>query len=640
VAVLALLTSPSIAAADVTSPTILAGPSADLVELGGVALAADGTGGAIWRTVTGEGSHIYVARYAAGAWTAPQRVDVSLPYNSFLPRIAAAPGGHLVAMWVQDYAHRGSNVLYRLSASVLRPGARRFEVPWTVDSNVGTGQAALDALEPMIRLNDAGVGYAAYRVRRSADLGAAFPNFPGRMIGEFRVARYNRGQWSSLGAVNRNPAFTIAPAAPGNQPQVSVDALGNGVVAFLEPDAAGVERVWARRLFGARQGLVTKVSPTELGGRAIPGNAEAFALAGGALGAAAVIVRQAAGRPSPLAGTRLFVSRLPNAEQTGAQRFLTPEQIDDASGRYGLPAIAMDGTQHTVLAYSTPSSILRAAVTRTGPSVPSILAPAGSGDPQVASGPAGSGVVAYPNARTGTQGVDVVQDLAGGGTVRARIAAPVDGAIRNFTVAGSGLGDALVAFLQGGGEGTRLVVAAVQAPPQSFLVKPPVDFVAPDEAVVQWDRAASGVGGLVYDVTLGGEVVARGIANPSIQLPSELLQDGPNRVSVRARDASGQTATGTSATVNVDGTPPRPTVVVAKGRRVTVRLSDPLDGVKAQGAGVDPESVFIRFGDGTQISDEAPASHRYARPGRYRIRVRAADALGNVATTEIAVRVR
>lgn len=619
---------------------MLAGPSADLVELGGVALAADGTGGAIWRTVTDEGSHIFVAQYAAGSWGAPQRVDVSLPYNSFLPRIAAAPGGHLVALWAQDYAHRGSSVLYRLSASVLRPGARRFEVPWTVDSNVGTGQPALDALDPVIRVNDAGVGYVAYRVRRSADLGAAFPNFPGRMLGEFRVARYNRGQWSSLGVVNRNPAFTIAPAAPGNQPQVSVDALGNGVVAFLEPDASGVERVWARRLFGARQGLVTKVSPTELGGRAIPGNAEAFTLAGGALGAAAVVVRQAPGRPSPLPGTRLFVARLLNGEQTGAQRFLAPEQVDDSAGRYGVPAIAMDGTQRTVMAYSTPASVLRADITRNGPATPSVVAAAGNGDPQVASGPAGAAVLAYPNARTGTQGVDVVQDLAGGGTVRARIAGPIDGALRNVAVSGSGLGDALIGFLQGGGDATRLVVAAVQAAPQPFLVKPPVEFVAPSEAVVQWDRAASGVGGLVYDVTLDGEVVARGITGTSLQLPAALLQDGPNRVAVRARDASGQSAVGTRATVNVDGSAPRPTVVIGKERRVTVRLSDPLDGLRAQGAGVDPDSVFIRFGDGTQVSDEAPVAHQYRRAGRYTVRVRAADALGNVATTDIRVRIR
>ena len=183
----AWLSAPAPAAADITPPVVLAGPSADIVEFGGAALAADGTGGAIWRTVTDAGSHIYVARYAAGNWTAPQRVDWSLPYNSYVPRIAAAPGGRLVALWIQDYAHRGSSILYRLSAASLAPGATRFERPWTVDSNVGTGQAAIDTVDPVVRLNDAGTGYVAYRVPKKLQAGAAFPDLPGRILAQFDV---------------------------------------------------------------------------------------------------------------------------------------------------------------------------------------------------------------------------------------------------------------------------------------------------------------------------------------------------------------------------------------------------------------------------------------------------------------------
>lgn len=637
----AVVAVPAPAMADITPPSVIAGPSAEIAEFGGVALASDGTGGAIWRQVGDDGSHVYVARYAAGRWTAPQRVDTTLPYNSYHPRLAAAPGGHLVAMWVQDYAHRGANVLYRLSAATLRPGASRFETPWTVDGNVAVGQDALAAINPVLRLNDAGVGYVAYLVRKGAATPVNVPSYPGDIVAEFRVARYNRGLWSGLGAVNRNLGYTVPAPRDGNQPQVSVDQLGNGVVAFLEPDATGVERIWARRLFGARQGLVTRVSPFDIGGTPLNGNVDAFDLAGGGLGAATVITRQLPGRPSPLAGTRLFVTRLPNGEQSGAQRFLTPEQVNDASGRYGLPAAAMDSTQVSAVVYASGGAVLRASVGRTGPSDPTAIATSGvAGDPQVAVGPRGAGVVAYPSTASDTRGVAVVQTRPDEAELRAQLAAPVDGPVRDFRLAGSGLGDALVGFLQGEGGTTRVVVAAVQAAPQAFLVKPPISFVRPDQALLQWDRAASGVGGLVYDVAIGGRVVARGLTYPAVQLPADELDDGPNRIAVRAHDASGQAANGSPSTINIDGTAPRPTIVRQSGRRITVRLSDPLTGLRAQGAGVDPDRVFIRFGDGTQVSDEAPYTHEYKRPGRYLVRVRAADLLGNEATTDIRVRIR
>ncbi len=63
---------------------------------------------AIWRQLDADGrSHIYVAQYRDGRWLAPQRVDTALPYDSFEPRLAAAPGGRLVAVFAQDWAQPG-----------------------------------------------------------------------------------------------------------------------------------------------------------------------------------------------------------------------------------------------------------------------------------------------------------------------------------------------------------------------------------------------------------------------------------------------------------------------------------------------------------------------------------------------------
>ena len=48
----------------------------------------------------------------------------------------------------------------------------------------------------------------------------------------------------------------------------------------------------------------------------------------------------------------------------------------------------------------------------------------------------------------------------------------------------------------------------------------------------------------------------------------------------------------------------------------------------------------MSFGDGARAAGRGAAAHRYARPGRYRVVVRAADRAGNRVTVRRVVRVR
>lgn len=627
---------------------MIAGPDANIVEFGGVALASDGTGGAIWRTKSDAGTHVYVARYISGRWLPAQRIDTSLPYDSFEPRLAAAPNGQLMAVWAQAFAQAGaigsSHLLYQLQYSQIRPGASRFETPLSIQRRIGSDTGVADDLDPVLRMNDSGVAYLAYRVVKIANATSADaqPRRPGDSLSEFRVARFNGGSWSVLGAVNRNLGYTVPKAAAGNGPQVTVDRLGNGVVAFLEPDAAGVERVWARRLFAGRMGLVLKVSPTTYNGQPLGGNATAFSLSGNGLGAATAVTRQDPGRPSPLPGTRMFLTRLVNGEQDSAQLFNTPELVDDGADDYSSPSTSMDADEASSFAYSSGGHVRFSGVPRGTLPTPTELGPiADDSAPQVTNGPSGASVVAWPSiADSGVPGVTVRQALPGGNIDRAVLAGQTIGPVSDASLAGSGLGDALVGFRQGEGAETQIVVSAAQVAPQPFGIAPPADWVQPSQAVILWDRAVSGTGGVGYDLYLDGDRIARGLTGVSFGIPAALLDDGTHKVQVRATDLAGSTATSRLASFDVDGTPPIARATTRSGKRVSIRVVDRLDGTSAGGSGVDPDSVRIRFGDGTTANGYRAAGHQYRRAGKFVVRVSARDKAGNQAYLRLRVTVR
>ena len=76
------------AGAVILPATTIDGPSAEIIALGGVAMATDGTGGLVYvKTVAGV-PHVFASRYAAGQWGPPIRVDRELPYPASQPAIA------------------------------------------------------------------------------------------------------------------------------------------------------------------------------------------------------------------------------------------------------------------------------------------------------------------------------------------------------------------------------------------------------------------------------------------------------------------------------------------------------------------------------------------------------------------------
>src|SRR5690348_6192503 len=269
VALIATLCAAVPARATISAAQTIDGRSDAIVEVGGVAMSQDGTGGIVYRKRVGGRAHIFAAQFSGDFWHAPQQVDVGQAFDSSWPTIGAGDGGRLVVTWVQEFG-AGTD---RLFSASLDPGASRFQAPVAVDLNVGEASGTY----PSLAMNAGGNAYLAYRVQAE---GRSDQNIiPGYLDMDTRVARYDGSLWSDLGSpADRNQSLPVRAPTAANSPKIGIDVAGNGLVAFQEPDEDFVDRVWARRIFGTTFGIPLLVSPQQYGGAPLRGDADAFSL--------------------------------------------------------------------------------------------------------------------------------------------------------------------------------------------------------------------------------------------------------------------------------------------------------------------------------------------------------------------------
>ena len=130
----------------ITPAQVIAGPSASILGVGNVAIASDGTGGVVWRQLSGGVAHIFVSRYLDGTWSAPIQVDNGQPGPATFPAIAAGDGGELLVVWVQPWAsesnHGGApETHYQLYSAVISRG-RTASAATQVDPKTSATAAA------------------------------------------------------------------------------------------------------------------------------------------------------------------------------------------------------------------------------------------------------------------------------------------------------------------------------------------------------------------------------------------------------------------------------------------------------------------------------------------------------------------
>jgi PKD domain len=635
-ALVATLVLASAAPALISPVATIDGPSSEIAELGGVAMASDGTGGIVYRKRVEGRPHIFAALYSEGKWSAPQRVDVGQPFESSFPAIGAGEGGRLVVVWVNHY----SSTTDGLFSASLEPGSTGFQPPVPVDLDIGQGIGVY----PSVAMNLNGNALAVYRVITAVS-GPSTPEVPsGYVDAEVRMARFNGEFWSSFGEpINRNPAQPMLAPTAANSPKVAIDLTGQGLVAWQEPDDQFVNRIYARRIFGMVPGNILQVSPSTYDGHPLNGSADELALDVGGFGEGGVAWRQ---QPAPGSGftrPRVFVAEIPSSFSPhgaafGSARIVDGGGAEGLAGPIGPLSIAMDGAGDFDAGFGSGDQSLEARGNEQELSAPVRLDEGGSeipGEPVLTRAENGALTAAWKVEEHHAGGVGVLERRADGTPNRALVSAPGGGAVHQLQLGGSHHGDAIVAFLQGDGSNTKIGAVVVRAPPGEFVLDVPSGWVNARRVPLEWETPQAGAGKITYDVLVDDREVAENLTSTQTVLAGAEIPSGVHTIEVQATDSLGQVVDSIPATLKIDRTPPTVSVR-ARGDAVVVRVTDP---PKGESSGVATASVHVRFGDGHSASGRARLTHPYRRAGTYTVTVNASDNAGNSTTVRRQVRV-
>jgi PKD domain len=628
--------------------TTIDGPSSEIVDFGGAAMAEDGTGGLVYLKRVNGVAHVFVSRYLGGHWLAPIRVDTEQPYAASWPVIGAANGGELVVVWATPFASEDGHPIYELVSAMLGPGGSTFGPAMIVDRDIRAGTGT----SPDLAMSSTGYAYLVYRVVTETNANSATLLRPGDVDEQVRVARYDGERWTALGAINRDLHASMRPPTSANAPQVAIGPTGNGVVVWQEPEvgaADGVARIWARRLFGTSIDYVMPVSATAYNGAPIDEDAEAPSVAFSRLGQAEVAYRQNAGPGSPLPGPRIFINTLPDGEASSGAEFQGPVIADAAvpggkAAAIGRPCIDIDEKRSMRMLYDDNgaprviegSDLGHLSTLSLGPPfVGSELAPSNELSCASVMDPEGGGVSAWPSADPqGHPAVAVRQDFPDGGVQTALVGGGAGGAIGGLAVGRSGLGDAIVAFQQGPLGDAAIVAAQVSAPPSTFVVNVPKVWIKPAQARISWLPAQSADEPVTYTVVLDGHALPTPAGTFAMTISPRWLSSGHHRVQLLATDSYGEATLTPASTLLIDGVPPAVKISVIGGGQVArVRVSDAYSGVSSK-------AVQVSFGDGHKAGGRALLTHRYAHAGIYTVTVRVRDNLGNEGVVRRLVSVR
>lgn len=624
------------ASAVVGSPVTLDGPSPTIIEMGGVAIAPDGSGGLVYTKEVEGTAHVFVCRYSGGQWSLPVRVDSGNRFAASEPRIAAGDDGQLLVVWVAPDATVSSQIQRGLFSASSGRGSAGFGPSILVDPDVGVASP----VEPDLAGATASKAIVSYRVVTfdfSGGSGTAVQLRPGDVLADIRVARLNNGRWSRLGVMNRNPAASMRPLSPANAPVVGIGATGNAVVAWQEPDAGGAARIWARRIFSGAVGPPVQVSPSTWEGAPVTGDADGLALGVTSFDQARIVsrVNGAAGTPS-----RLFIGTFEPNYKAGGANITGPVLAASGTTPLGVAAIGVSGIGggegKLRLAFAEGGAIRRFGLDEKGGLSPlsSLGAPAAAPGAEVFSSvdPEGGGVTAYTALGVlGTPAVSVLQEFPQGMSQTAVLEGTDAGPISQLRGDGAESGDALVGFRQGEPGNFEIVADRISAPPEEFTLQVAKKWVRPAKAILRWDAAPSGAPPVRYAVVLDGQIIRSGLVRQRYRPRPAVLGSGLLRARVLATDAFGGQVLTATAKLRVDGRPPSASASV-KGAEVTVHLRDAESGVRIG---------ICSFGDGSKpVRGNAVCRHHYAASGAYTVVVRERDRAGNQATRRLRVTVR
>jgi hypothetical protein len=635
------LCAASTARAAIQPAVTIDGPSPAILDVDGAAMAPDGSGGILYRKLVDGEAHLFVARFAQGTWQAPVQVDMGQPFGASSPAIAAGDDGRLLVVWTEPWAVVGGITHYQLMSAQLSPGAASFAPAIQVDPNdIGDGSAAY----PSLAMAPNGNAYVVYRVVTQAlgpdSTSSVVPLRPGDELVDVRVAHYNGDglSWSYLGAINQFPQLTMRRPSASNAPVIGVSSMNDAVVVWQEPDTTGVARIWVRRIFGNTLGNPLEVSANTANGQPIDVDADAPALAVSAYGEARIAYRLAGGPGSPYGSARVFVNSLPPDTAPDGSKLTGPQAVDGAT-TLGAPSISIDPSANVGdfrIAYTAAGSAkLVLGDDYNGNGAPESLGATSSERALTTIGQNGGGVTVWQGTSgSGQPVIDAREDFAGGAMQLAQLAGPISGPTDLPVLAGTGSGDALIAFRQGPPGQSQVLAAAVKGPPGDFIASGPVGWVKGSAATLSWSPAPEAFGTTTYSIVVDGQVRAHGLTGLSARLNPRGLGNGIHHVQVLATDSLGQQTMTPEVDVKVDADPPEVKLQLLGHRAVRVRVLDHASGALAQG-------TLIDFGDGSRaVRGKLSARHSYTHAGTYTIVVHDRSKVGNGGVAHLRVQIR
>jgi len=216
---LAWATAPAARAAEAfAAPVTIDGPSADVVALGGVALAQDGGGAVVYTKLVGGVAHVFASLESSGDWGAPIQLDAAVAAAAATPAVAVSDGGRVAVVWI------AGGELY---GTVEAAGTEAFTPPQAIAPASGT---------PALGMGISGTAYVAY-------LGGA--------VNVIDVARLDRTTTAFSVLPGPMSADPIALASGGAGPVITVAADATGVVAWAQDEPDGTTHVLVRRVSAA-----------------------------------------------------------------------------------------------------------------------------------------------------------------------------------------------------------------------------------------------------------------------------------------------------------------------------------------------------------------------------------------------------
>lgn len=587
-------------------PAVVDGPNGAIASLNGLSVARDGTGGVTYVKAVGGVPRAFVSALVAGQFQAPVQVDAGLGAASSQPVIAAGNGGVLLIAFING------GTLY----VVQRPSL-------TAAYGAPTPLAA-GASSPSLDMSNFGKAYLAFAVADGTGH-------------DVRAGYWANGRWSLERAPLNGVGAADDAGTGAGAPQVATAGDGVAIVAWGE---AG--HVYSRRVWGTAPSVVDEQAdaPTLSGCGEVSAASPAVA-AGGDSSYADVAFQEtvACGATSQ---ARVLMNRLhgsrfdgvaaadglstPGAESAGdpnvamteyGQGFVTAEtQTSNNAVAMNLGNNGASGgvLQINSLPASSPPNPVPAIAGLFSDLLAWQQAPGSTGAAEIR--------VRYEPRTSAIGPEQVVSDPADG---------PTD-AGRGLFAGGDVGGDAAIAWVQGTGASTQIVVERLYQPPGSATPPSALAYARSAEPVLRWSASGARWGPITYTVSVDGVPVGQTLS-AAIQVTTP-LRDGPHSWRVTASNPAGLSSVSRTARVFVDTVAPSLSASLTGARRAGAPLRLRLsyrDLAPASGV----ESLTVRWGDRT-VTHLKPGTHRdthvYRRPGSYRITIAIIDKAGNQTT--------